>query len=110
MELEDMIMEKDRELIKDYIQQLNKWKDNELCTALVYFLSKDSLDELVIRRKLFILKVLKESTCAGRFQVAIFPDEVEKKLILAYNEEKQKEINAHKAHIIELVEEMNILF
>lgn len=110
MELEELIMEKDRELIKDYIKQLNNWKDNELCTALVYFLSKDSLDELVIRRKLFILKVLKECALAGRFQVAIFPDEVEKKLILAYQEEKQKEKDAKKAHIAELVEEMNEIF
>ncbi len=109
MELEDLIMEKDRELIKDYIAHLNS-KDNDLCKAIVYFLSKDSLDELVIRRKLFILKVLKESTHAGRFQVATFPDEIEKKLILAYNEEKQKEIDAEKAHIAELVEEMNNLF
>ena len=110
MELEEMIMEKDRELIKDYIKHLSNEQNSELSTALVYFLSQDKLDELIIRRKLFILKVLKENTYAGRFQIAKFPSAVAQKLIKAYKDEKAKEENAKQAHIAELVEEMNEIF
>ena len=109
MELEEMIMEKDRELIKDYIKHL-KVVDSDLTRAIVYFLSKDTLDELVIRRKLFILKVLKENTYAGKFQIATFPSAVAQKLIYAYKDEMEKEENKKQAHIAELVEEMNGLF
>ncbi len=109
MKTEELIMEKDRVLIKDYIKHL-KDIDSDLSRAIVYFLSKDTIDELVIRRKLFVLKVLKENTYAGRFQIATFPSAVAQKLIYAYKDEMEKEENKRQAHIAELVEEMNGLF
>ena len=107
------------ELMRRYVEQLRGWSDSQLRDALIYFLTKERTsgknfsseeNNLIAKRKLFILKVLKECTYAGRFQMAIFPDEIEKKLIVAYNEEKQKEKDAKQAHIAELVEEMNGLF
>ena len=120
------------ELIRQYVKELKGWSYCPLRDALIYFLTKDRTaltkdqntrenfsvvieeNNLIAKRKLFILKVLKECTHAGAFQLALVPDEVENKLVAAYTEEKQKEeqkeINAKKARIAELVEEMNEIF
>ena len=107
------------ELMLKYVAQLRSWSNSQLCEALIYFLTKDltsgknfSSEEnnLIKKRKLFILKVLKEYTQAGRFQVAIVPDEIEEKLVAAYIVEKKKEEDEKQAHVAELMEEMDEIF
>ncbi len=112
MEKEKLLTKEDSELIGNYIKYLKGNYNNQLCCALVYFLSKDSdWDVSVInKRKKFLLKVLKECTVSCNLDLNLFPMEVEKKLIIAYTEAKKREEKAKQAHIAELMEEMNEIF
>lgn len=111
------------ELIRQYVGQITGCPNSELRYALLYFLTKERSDcngenfsiaieenNLIAKRKLFILKVLKECTYAGRFQIATFPSAVAQKLISAFKDEKAKEEDKKQAHIAKLVEEMNEIF
>ena len=107
------------ELMRQYVGQLKGCSDSKLRDALVYFLTKDRTsgknfsseeNNLTTKRKLFILKVLKESTFAGRFQIETIPTSVAQKLLASYKEEMAKEENQKQAHITELLEEMNEIF
>lgn len=107
------------ELMLQYVRQLKGCSDSQLRDALVYFLTKDRTtgknfsseeNNLIEKRKLFILKVLKESTFAGRFQIETIPSAVAQKLINAYKEEKSKEEDAKQEHIAKLMAEMNEIF
>ncbi len=106
--------DEDGKLIDGYINVLLKhYNDNELCCSLVYFLSQysSSSKSIINKRKLFLLKVLKECTndfCY--FDIKSFPKEVGTKLIAVYQEEKKKEDVEKQAHIAELMEEMNEIF
>ena len=104
--------EEDLRLINDYIGHLRERKNDKLCCALVHFLSKysSSSESIINKRKTFILKVLKECTVSCNLCLSLFPKEVEDKLVAAYIEEKTKENDANKAHIAELVAEMNEIF
>lgn len=110
MEKEQLISKEDSEAIRQYIDHLRYYKDSSLCSAIVYFLSQEKITALNEQRKLFILKVLRECTHSCKIHIDLFPMEVEKKLILAYKAEKQKEQDEKQAHIAELLEEMNGLF
>ena len=107
------------ELMRQYVVQLKGCSDSKLRDALVYFLTKDRTsgknfsseeNNLTTKRKLFILKVLKESTFAGRFQIKTIPSAVAQKLINAHKEEKLKDEDSKQAHIAELMAEMNQIF
>ena len=67
-------------------------------------------NNLLAKRKLFILKVLKECTVSCNLNISLFPKEVEDKLIEAYETDIKQENEANKAHIAELVAEMNEIF
>jgi len=104
--------EEDLRLINDYISHLRERKNDKLCCALVHFLSKysSSSESVINKRKTFILKVLKECTVSCNLNISLFPKEVEDKLIEAYETDIKKENEANKAHIAELVAEMNEIF
>ena len=116
--------EKEREeLIKNYIEHIREFPESKLRVALLYFLSKDRIklnsenysieiekNNLIAKRKLFILKVLKECTVSCNLCLSLFPKEVEDKLIEAYETDIKQENEANKAHIAELVAEMNEIF
>ena len=112
MEKEELFSEQDMKLIDQYIERLKYYTESPLCSALVYFLSKysSSSKSIINKRKAFILKVLKECTFSGQLHIDLFPMEVEKKLVEAYKEEKQKEEDEKQAHVAELMEEMDEIF
>ncbi len=106
--------DEDVKLIDRYIDALKSYKDNELCCSLVYFLSQysSSSKSIINKRKLFLLKVLREE-CINEFyffDIKLFPREIGSKIITAYQEEIKKQDKEKQAHIAELMEEMNGLF
>ena len=107
------------ELIKNYVEHISGFPESQLRSALLYFLTierttgknfSSEVNNLIAKRKLFILKVLKECIVSCNLCLSLFPMEVEKKLVVAYTEAKMKEEDVNKAHIAELVQEMNEIF
>ncbi|MBO5954517.1 MAG: hypothetical protein J6Q13_00945 [Clostridia bacterium] len=105
--------DEDGKLIDGYINLLKAYKENELCSSLVYFLSQysSSSKSIINKRKSFLLKVLRECTNEfWFFDIKSFPREIGSKIITAYQEEIKKQDKEKQAHIDELVKEMNGLF
>ena len=103
----------DSKLIGEYILVLKSYKDSELCCALVHFLSKysSSATNIINKRKLFLLKVLRECTNEYYFfDIKSFPREIGSKLIEVYQEELKQQDKEGQEHIAKLMEEMNEIF
>ena len=112
MEKEKLLTKEDNELIGQYMEYLKRNYNDQLCCALVYFLSKDSDWDISTtnKRKAFLLKVLRECTVSCNLDLNLFPMEIKKKLIVAYTEAKTREEQAKQEHIAELMKEMNEIF
>jgi hypothetical protein len=113
MENKKPYSDEDSKLIDGYINLLKTYKDNELCSSLVHFLSQysSSSKSIINKRKVFLLKVLRECTNEYYFfDIKSFPREVKTKLIAAYQEEIKKQDKEQQAHIAKLMEEMNKIF
>ena len=92
---------------------LKTYKDNELCRSLVHFLSQysSSAKSIINKRKVFLLKVLRECTNEYYFfDIKSFPREIGSRIITAYQEEIKKQDKEKQAHIDELMKEMNEIF
>ena len=113
MENKKPYSDEDAKLIDGYINLLKTYKENELCSALVYFLSQysSSAKGIINKRKVFLLKVLRECTNEYYFfDIKSFPREIGSKLITVYQEEIKKQDKEKQAHIDELMKEMNEIF
>ena len=113
MENKKPYSDEDAKLIDGYINLLKTYKDNELCRSLVHFLSQysSSAKSKINKRKVFLLKVLRECTNEYYFfDLKSFPREIESKLIEVYQEELKQQDKEKQAHIDELMAEMNEIF
>lgn len=105
--------DEEAKLIDGYNELLKTYKDNELCRSLIHFLSQysSSAKSIINKRKLFLLKVLRECTNEYYFfDIKSFPREIGSKLIEVYHEELKQQDKEQQEHIAELMKEMNGLF
>lgn len=107
---QELLTEEQKNKIKMHCDHLMRC-DTIVAKAMHHFLTKDAdNDEIVVSRKLFILKILKEHTHNCQLYTGDIPKEIADKLINAYSKELEKEEEAKREHINSLLKEMENLF
>ena len=110
MDREAILTKKQEEEIEIYSKYL-ECSEGIFGKTLYYFLSKEpNTDELIVSRKLFILKLLKEHSDGDDFHLGDIPKEIRDRLINAHSKELEKEEEAKREHINSLLKEMDNLF